>query len=54
MRYYHICFSGNSEAMKNDEEIERIIGRSYGSLLYPEVPSFYTKDYVGAGICISS
>ena len=34
MRYYHICFSGNSEAMKNDEEIERIIGRSYGSLLY--------------------
>lgn len=34
MRYYHICFSGNSEAMKNDEEIERLIGRSYGSLLY--------------------
>ena len=34
MRYYHICFRGNSEDIKNDEEIERIIGRSYGSLLY--------------------
>ena len=22
--------------------------------IYPEVPSFYTKDYVGAGISISS
>lgn len=34
MRYYHICFSGNPEDIKNDEEIERIIGRSYGSVLY--------------------
>ena len=34
MRYYQICFRGNSEDIKNDEEIERIIGRSYGSVLY--------------------
>lgn len=34
MRYYHICFSGNSEDIKNDEKIESIIGRGYGSVLY--------------------
>ena len=33
MRYYHICFRGNSEDIKNDEEIERIIGRGYGTVL---------------------
>ena len=33
MRYYQICFRGNSEDIKNDEEIERIIGRGYGTVL---------------------
>ena len=33
MRYYHICFRGNSEDIKNDEEIERII-HGFGSVLY--------------------
>lgn len=32
MRYYHICFRGNSEDIKNDEEIERLI-HGYGSVL---------------------
>ena len=41
MRYYQICFRGNSEDIKNDEEIERIIGRSYGSLL-KMVLNFYS------------
>ena len=33
MRYYHICYRGNTEDIKNDEEIERIIGRGYGTVL---------------------
>lgn len=35
MRYYQICFRGNSEDIKNDEEIERIIGRGYGAYSAP-------------------
>ena len=34
MRYYHICYRGNTEDIKNDGEIERIIGHSFGSVLY--------------------
>ena len=33
MRYYHICYRGNTEDIKNDEEIERII-HSFGSVLF--------------------
>lgn len=32
MRYYHICFRGNSEDIKNDNEIERLV-HGYGSVL---------------------
>lgn len=33
MRYYHTCFRGNTEDIKNDEEIERII-HGFGSVLF--------------------
>ena len=34
MRYYHICFRGNSEDIKNDGEVERVIDHGYGSILF--------------------
>ena len=43
------------EETSNEEETEEITIANYlGKELEPEVPSFYTKDYVGAGISISS
>lgn len=48
--------------MKTVNEVSKLTGVSIRTLQYydkigllkPEVPSFYTKDYVGAGISISS
>ena len=43
-----------------EELVEQVLdgtikdGKTQVALLKPEVPSFYTKDYVGAGISISS